>query len=746
MGKKPKINKKHLIIGIIAVVLIVVFVNLGIKINFLANDELHIRIEPLQTSFEVVNNQDFELNFTVQNNNFWFCKTECELKLYDPYKEEYIDTEKIELDSNSKVEKNYVINLKETKEGQRDFYFEVVCNNIKTQVCQTKEKKIYRSAFANVNYVLDPDKAKLGSSLRPVLNKQSSQVNYALNLAKEIEQLSGKKTNLNKYIINLNEQKELWDQGRYEDIDVDESINKTIIDLENQKNDILQDTESYNLIVEIINGFEKNWPVLNNAYKLNNKDVQNVADTVNARIFVFNQSDFEDSSELTESFVNLNMSFFNILQEYNYSLVRDDLISRHWKVQSRLNYELETNYSINGDDCQKIMMLAENYKQINSNSNESLKDYEEYINNSEFLSLKKEFKKAVLLNLSVEPGFFINNTFYNNSLNLSARDYYSVLEFNDSSVLEFEDIACTNSSLDIDSGDYELINVSNYTQERLIDVDFEIGKPECCIFGECLECMKDPELYPVIFVHGHSPFEQSPVESSYKSLSKMQIKMGHESFVNMGDIDLDTLNQDWYGMSYPVAVKGSYYYTFYYDAGFSAVVKKSLSIENYAIRLKEIVENVKANTGAEKVNIIAHSMGGLVAREYILLFEEDDIDKLIVIGTPNQGISGRAKKFCSTIGNDKECEDMHKNSVFMKRLNNYVPDIEVYTIYGTGCDTDGQDGDGLIAAEDVKLEYAENIMVNGTCEDVLGVSLHRDMVDPEKYPVVYEIVTEIIDS
>lgn len=53
--------------------------------------------------------------------------------------------------------------------------------------------------------------------------------------------------------------------------------------------------------------------------------------------------------------------------------------------------------------------------------------------------------------------------------------------------------------------------------------------------------------------------------------------------------------------------------------------------------LKDKVEKVKLLTGAEKVNIIAHSMGGLVAKNYIKHYGAGSVDKFIDIGTPHLG-------------------------------------------------------------------------------------------------------------
>ncbi|MDD3487638.1 MAG: right-handed parallel beta-helix repeat-containing protein [Candidatus Moranbacteria bacterium] len=57
-----------------------------------------------------------------------------------------------------------------------------------------------------------------------------------------------------------------------------------------------------------------------------------------------------------------------------------------------------------------------------------------------------------------------------------------------------------------------------------------------------------------------------------------------------------------------------------------------------AIILAEKIEDIKDTTGRSKVDIVAHSMGGLLAREYIESdYYADDVDQLITIGTPQLG-------------------------------------------------------------------------------------------------------------
>ena len=55
-----------------------------------------------------------------------------------------------------------------------------------------------------------------------------------------------------------------------------------------------------------------------------------------------------------------------------------------------------------------------------------------------------------------------------------------------------------------------------------------------------------------------------------------------------------------------------------------------------AEKLKEKIDKILTDTGAEKVDLVAHSMGGLVAKKYIAENGGNKIDQLIFIGTPLQ--------------------------------------------------------------------------------------------------------------
>ena len=62
-----------------------------------------------------------------------------------------------------------------------------------------------------------------------------------------------------------------------------------------------------------------------------------------------------------------------------------------------------------------------------------------------------------------------------------------------------------------------------------------------------------------------------------------------------------------------------------------------LSVATNARLLKQKISDVMQSSGSTSVNLIAHSMGGLVAKEYIATEGDANINKLIFLGTPHLG-------------------------------------------------------------------------------------------------------------
>ena len=49
------------------------------------------------------------------------------------------------------------------------------------------------------------------------------------------------------------------------------------------------------------------------------------------------------------------------------------------------------------------------------------------------------------------------------------------------------------------------------------------------------------------------------------------------------------------------------------------------------------IDDVLAQTGADKLVLVGHSMGGLVCRDYLAIHGGDKVDRLITLATPHQG-------------------------------------------------------------------------------------------------------------
>jgi pimeloyl-ACP methyl ester carboxylesterase len=58
---------------------------------------------------------------------------------------------------------------------------------------------------------------------------------------------------------------------------------------------------------------------------------------------------------------------------------------------------------------------------------------------------------------------------------------------------------------------------------------------------------------------------------------------------------------------------------------------------NNAELLSAFIDSVMTWTGAASVNLIGHSMGGIVSKQCINLFDKSRIDKMVFIGTPHLG-------------------------------------------------------------------------------------------------------------
>jgi hypothetical protein len=106
-------------------------------------------------------------------------------------------------------------------------------------------------------------------------------------------------------------------------------------------------------------------------------------------------------------------------------------------------------------------------------------------------------------------------------------------------------------------------------------------------------------------------------------------------------------------------------YVFTYDW------RKSISAS--ALELKNLIENIKTWNNTDKVNLVCHSMGGLVAKRVIDESTKTSINKIIFIATPHQG----APKILSTMATGEVFgwADLVFNNNEVRKISRNMPSV-----------------------------------------------------------------------
>ena len=143
------------------------------------------------------------------------------------------------------------------------------------------------------------------------------------------------------------------------------------------------------------------------------------------------------------------------------------------------------------------------------------------------------------------------------------------------------------------------------------------------------------------------------------------------------------------------------------SAGFSNLYTITMEppfgdIEDFAAQVAARVDGIRAATGAEKVVLIGHSMGGLVSRCYVQRHGGDEcVERVITLGTPHHGT------VFAKGGIGKDSRQMEPKSEWLAALNAETPKpVPITSIWTTH--------DNIVAPQDSAiLEHAENVRLVG---------------------------------
>lgn len=149
-------------------------------------------------------------------------------------------------------------------------------------------------------------------------------------------------------------------------------------------------------------------------------------------------------------------------------------------------------------------------------------------------------------------------------------------------------------------------------------------------------------------------------------------------------------------------------------------------INQFAQQVADKVTEIRARTGAKKVILVGHSMGGLVSRTYLYqLGGHAFVSKLITLGSPHHGTV-----IAYLIGG-MNVRQMRPDNTWLKELEKLeaqqtmVPTVCIYSCH-----------DNFITPqESARLSYAKNIPIAGTG--------HIEMTFTERFQtLVYEEITQ----
>jgi len=762
-------------------------------LNLVLGNDILIKLHADQEWVSLTHGQETELSVEASVTTNPFCRATCSYTFEDISTSETIDNDTFTIRPGVPFRQAYTIAAPALGTGTTIYRFSLACASTKTIWCHTREEPTTRNTLVLVSYDLTEDEKQLKYDLQQELSALLQQLEELQGAYASFEtilpiistpllsnisllELNYSLTTLHTELLQL---VPFWqEQDYYHFTDSLEGIRQSFSRAEQQLFDLNQTItkaiQDYNAQVETVDQIRFQLQSL--ASQVLNESMH---EEVNATIMFFNEWASADSinSTLLTELSGRSSALYRALQRetLHQELVSDltaEILCRQAQVcipHPVLEQRVQQQDFTLAAACDYQAELGNTIKTINTSLAPAFQD-QSYPNTTSFwneVSLFVKNARQQVINEYIQYLPDGNNTnlileileqgpFQN--LTLSSQYNYTPAFISDLS----RQIPLRCELLN-QTGAYDAIKPFNHTAITLPSpalfisgISFAEPEAQCCAFGKCTSCRTaestpDPSLYPVIFLHGHAVSKETSAEYSLEGFNQLQQQLEAVGYLNAGAITAytsrDVPEGAWGSIPAPLTVRASYYFDIFEDPeNYIIVPAKSENIDTYAIRIKDMIATLQYKTGQPKVNIIAFSMGGLVARRYIQLFGTEQVATLVLIGTPNHGVSGEVATLCDVVGESRECQDLTANSTFLKKLNRgTIPNIPIYNIIGTGCMMDQGRGDGAVLEESAYLAGAQNFIVNGTCLSAVK-PLHLELRDINKYPEVYEIIKEALNG
>jgi|GEM_PF-1442185 len=795
-------NHKKYVIPAVVLLVILMFVfgtKIWLWINFLLGNDVLITLTTDAENLYLENGQTQTVSFDVKVQTNPFCQAKCASLFEDISHNQEKDRLTFTIRPGSPFHREYALTPKERGNGKELYQFSISCHSQKTVWCHTSEENITRSLLITLSHDLSQEERDTRDQLKIEIGQNfirqseleqefiaytqiSNRISQVLTIETEFPGTSiNQSLDLNRELFN--QMKQLWavqDLTQVQTLltQMENNFQSISLRLDKWNQTLTPLLQQYNLAKEEIEEAQQVVESLQEHTQLLNADFI-IALNQTKVTYLHKQELFNQKGTLGEK-QQLALELDNYAQSLNKS-VQEELLKEALNLDIPLNLDQEVLCSVSGV-CVSHLGVSD-YVQFSPSLNSSCKRVQDfslllaqtkeslsrgnlgYTNNTQFRqeikqltdTLQSEQAKKWITNLStlsidnnsrvilaVLKGLVIENSTVkriDSSLTLAIVEELIKQQPN-----------CVYYSLNLNLDRLPLVNIFINESIKLdsVTINLEEPAPKCPIFNEekecCLNttCQNDSRYYPIIFIHGHAFNKEVSTEYSLDAFNQIQNQLVEAGYINAGAISGYSFKTDtkgmWKQIPAPFAFKGSYYYDFFQESNqYSLVQTKSENIDTYAIRLKDMVDWIKYKTGRSKVVIVAHSMGGLVARRYIQVFGSESVSKLLLIGTPNYGVTTEISNYCPVIGEQLECRDLSENSLFLNKLNREaLPSIPIYNIVGTGCSLSGKDSDGIVLKEKAELPGVNNYYVNGSCS---GTNLlHTEMLNVNSYPKVYQII------
>lgn len=768
MEKKTKI----ILAVILAIILIIILPTSSYyiaKLNLILKGDVTIAIEPRQKTILARGGDAINLEFNTSIDNMQTCTAECSYQFTHLGRNEIIDENTFKGKKGTWLNKTYTITTPTKGTGQTAYSFTVTCKNKQSLLCPVPPNEVRtKTSFITLNYELSAREKEMELLSKSKLIDFLTQL---LAVDKKSQELLGKTSIIQPYL----DIQDIISESAEAANSIDQLINLS---------DVLKakwEVEDYDYINTTINVANTITSQVNTTLdKLNTeldesiKNRQEQAKRINAfktRIAVLDEINLATAMLKLNSglIVNETMSQLkSIVEKFN-----AELYENSQGVSSELffiNKKIDNTYAIIEPDA--IGKVDEGIDYVRNDLNKTFakpKNLTESISTIEKICI--EIKNQISINLAAADA--ANTSTTNTSLantsttntsttNTSTANLANKIILMSNETLDYAKKYCPDNLPEkINESEYNLTlrlppeNITITSSPR-VTLDISEHKSICCIFAECKECCVTPDCsqnIPLILLHGHAFSKDQTIEYSLYGFDSMKNELVKDGYIDSGILlpteEFEENKQGIYGrFGKPIMFTTTYYLNVFNKDGTAiSTPSQTESIEVYAKRLNKTIELAKYMTGADKVNIIGYSMGGLVAREYLKEFGEGSVEKLITLDTPNRGISKSIESICPLAGSSVECSDMSSTSKFMNELNNPKHDpvrTKIYSIAGKGCDMDGETGDGIVTLANQELPYALNFEIDGACTS--EATLHETIRDVNAYPKVYQTIRNALKN